>query len=365
MGKKDVEKEKAIQDQEETDEQMVNRIQSPSVWRENVIEKMASERDALLKDETFVVPPTEEEILLAEKEEKEGDDKEDNDKAPDQNEDEEETRDDEFDVLNVSGEEVKVPKSKVYDAGKRSLQKEMAADKKLEEAGRESARIIENAKAEAQKLLDEAMSQKPTTLKKTEDIPVDHEKIKQRSRELIETIQYGDADEAAEALAQILSESTIQRPLLDDKKGPDLDIPREIERAFDRREVLINVKLPPEQGGYSDLLEDPDLEAMYNNKINAKLKEGSPNKWDTYKQAGDEVRAWLKKIAGSDGNNEKKEGLSTEGNDDLKNRREKKQQMADPIRPAHTRQTTEKVEKPETAADIIADIRKSRGQPIY
>lgn len=352
---------KAIQDEQETDAQMRARIESPAQWREIEIEKMAMVRDSMLKDETYVEPPTEEEDLKTE-EETNADDSDTKD-VDDKDEDD---KDEEFETLNVKGEEVKVSKSKVYETGKRSLQKDMAADKKLEEAGK----ILDDAKFEAQRIIDEAkllLAQKPIDQDQHPQNTKrpDAEAIRAKTRELIETIQYGDSDEAAEALAKILelgvqTDGGNQRPNLS-----DVDVSTTVEKVLDKREVTDKFYSPPDQGGYSDLLDDPDLFQMVNNKVNEKLKAGAPNKWATYQKAGDEVRDWVKKISGGDKeSDDSNKDLST-SKDDLQERREKKGQMAEPIKAAHTKQTFDKPVKAETAADIITEIRQSRGQPIY
>ena len=62
--------------------------------------------------------------------------------------------DDEVELLRVDGKDVWVKKAQIFDTGKRSLQKEIAADKRLEEvAGREAnvrAKETELARMEAE-----------------------------------------------------------------------------------------------------------------------------------------------------------------------------------------------------------------------
>lgn len=363
---------KAIQE-EETEDQMRARIESPAQWRDIEIEKMAAARDAMLKDENYVEPPKEEEAIKADADEEvEKEDQPKEEGQPDENdaegssEDAQDKEDEEFEVLNVKGEEIKVPKSKVYETGKRSLQKDMAAAKNLQEA----SKLLDNAKFEAQRIIDEAkalMAQKSVEANQhSQNAKRPYaEQIRTKTRELIETIQYGDSDEAAEALAKILELGTQTDSGNAQPSLSDLDVSTTVEKVLDKREVTEKFYAPPDQGGFSDLRDDPDLFQMVNNKVNEKLRAGAPNKWATYQQAGDEVRNWVKKISGGGKPAETDEADLPTNKDDLQLRREKKSQMADPIKAAHTKQTLDKPVKTETVADIITEIRKSRGQPIY
>lgn len=191
---------------------------------------------------------------------------------------------DEFETIKVDGEEQKVEKSKVYEAGKRALQKESAADKRLEEATKktkEADQILEDAKKRAEELNTRKEPEKP-------------EFDKDQMKELVHAIRYSDDDdEATEAAAQLfsntgakatgLSKEDIEK--LVDSRAKDLADRQQFESALER------VKASPEEGGFGDLFDNGMLQNAFGFK-DQELQQSHPD-W-SYEQrlraAGEAVR---------------------------------------------------------------------------
>ncbi|MBW2065012.1 MAG: hypothetical protein JRJ03_08770 [Deltaproteobacteria bacterium] len=134
--------------------------------------------------------------------------------------------------LKVFGETEYAPLSKVLDAGIRTLQKQSAADKYLEEARR----------------------------------------TKKEAEEYLERIRAGEIPDAQEP-----SEETAGQPT------PQLD-PEEAAKIQRRFAVECG-----------DIVEDPYLFRLTTSLVNEKLAAGEPNVPETYVAAGKEVRAWVER----------------------------------------------------------------------
>lgn len=231
----------------------------------------------------------------------------------------------------VDGQEREVPLSDIYDAGKRALQKESAADSRLEEATR---------------LLKEAKESTPLSEKKDEEQTIeDAEAYKEKIRELTEAIQYGEGDAGEKALQEIIEMGRQQT--IPDTKNLVAQIKEELR--WDR----INEKLhaSPEDGGFADLEKDPRLLTLANQAIDAELTAGKPYTWELCKKACQDVRDWADKAAPAD-----------EVKDELQEKRERKKAI-DEAKSANLKNVKiTKESKPETASEIVAEMRKVRGQ---
>ncbi|MCK4820100.1 hypothetical protein KA005_30320, partial [bacterium] len=127
--------------------------------------------------------------------------------------------------------------------------------------------------------------------------------------------------------------------------------------------------LPPDKGGFKDIVDDPYLFAALNIEIDAELKKGTPNNWELYESAGKKVREWrgstksetMEEIE----NREKKEAADQKAKDELAAKREQKAKVAGAtITGVNAKtETTKKEPKEESVGDIVAEMRKARGQP--
>lgn len=287
-------------------------------------------------------------------EEKLGDEKEEpeSEKEEDSEEIEEKPTEDEQVVeLVVDGEKKEVPLSEIVDAGKRTLQKESAADKRLEEA----TKLLKEAK--------ETQQPKEEIEEKEEEPKEDAEARIERTRQkLAEAIQYGDEEEIAKAQKEhdLALRSDVRRY---EDGGDTSDISEKIREEIKAETVRNRLNEPKDQGGFKDLLEDARAKQLFISEIDKALDSGLPNEWETYRTAGEEIRKFLgwDKLAEVEEKEDTKEPTNA-----LQEKQEKKRSV-DHIEPVNAKtETTLEKEKPLSKSEIIENMRKNRpGQHIY
>lgn len=176
--------------------------------------------------------------------------------------------------LVIDGQEQEVPLSKIMDAGKRALQKDLAADKRLEEA----TKLLRRA--------EEIASQVPPGkgAQSTED-PTKSDADRTQLRELLKAIRYGSDEEAEVAFEKAVGGAG-------SAKGPDVnDILTTVETRLTAKTILSKFAAPPEQGGFADINGDKDLKLLAARKVDDLIHSGkSPMDWSTYEEAGNYVR---------------------------------------------------------------------------
>jgi hypothetical protein len=233
----------------------------------------------------------------------------------------------------IDGQESEVPLSEIIDAGKRTFQKETAADKRLEEATR---------------LLKEAQEKTllPAKDEEEKESIEDASERKQRIKELVEAIQYGDDEEAAAALEEVM-QSTAQ-PQTD----VSIDqIKNEIKEELRVEQINDKLLTPPEDGGFGDLAEDPKLIVLANQAIDAAMAKGERYTWELCREACQGVRDWVDSF----------KPKTEHPKDDLQERRERKKAL-DEVKSANLKNVKAKDPAPQTASQIVAEMRKVRGQ---
>lgn len=215
--------------------------------------------------------------------------------------------------IKVDGEEKEVPKDKIYDAGIRALQKESAADKRLEEA----TRLLKEAKEYAQP-------------KAKEELPQQWD-----DQTIAYALEHGDDAQKAYAVNQM--------------RGRDTTTPDELI-AKTTQSVLDNVDFKTASDWflteYNDIAKDPylfQLAGIAEDKARAN-GDNRPRK-ELYKNIGDDLRKW--------------KGGSTVQT--LEAKQEQKSNIVN-LPSASVKKSTPAEAKPRTTADIIEDMRKSRGQ---
>jgi len=254
--------------------------------------------------------------------------------------------------LVVDGEEREVPLSDVVDAGIRTLQKEAAADKRLADA----TALLKEAKS-----LKEA--QLPTKKKvdaedEDEDTIVDAVLSSDRIKELTQAIQYGEDEEAAKAIQEIINMGRGQGAAIPTTEELVKQIKEKLATES-RQEISDRFSSPEKEGGFGDLLANPYLSTIVVKRVDDMLISGSPNTWDTYDKAGKEIRERrdiiMAAIAG--------QAVDPTKKDDLKNKRDKKKTI-DNIEGVDLKTPLPVSEpKAESPSDIIQNMRKARGQP--
>lgn len=169
-------------------------------------------------------------------------------------------------TLVIDGRTVQVPISKLVETGTRALQKELAADVRLNQA----TQILEEAKrVAAQQPAQPAAPAEPSLADKSDE-------------ELAELIQFGTREQATQAIK-----------LLRRSSAPQVK-PEEIVRAAQQ---AVAPAIAFEEGKkyakseYGDLLADPDLGAIFLNRENALRASGDQRGYiELYKAIGDDLR---------------------------------------------------------------------------
>ena len=176
--------------------------------------------------------------------------------------------------LKIDGQEQEVEVSKILEAGRRALQKDMAADKRLEEATR--------AREEAERLrlkMEQTLAQAQPVEKKPD--PQASILAKEDLRGIVHKIQYGSEEEAAQALVDYGTKMA--------ELGQSGRLTHtELNHALDLREAQQFVK-----SNYADVVGDENLKELFVGKVNRKLAAGDSRSYqEICKETGDELRAW-------------------------------------------------------------------------
>lgn len=244
----------------------------------------------------------------------------------------------------VDGEERTVPLSQVRDAGIRTLQKLSAADKRLEDA----TRLLKEAEA--------AAAERRSGLPEQSDArdngePVDADAGGEDWEDLAYAIQMGDQQESAAALQKLIRKAQM----------PQQEISRIVEERLHSREIVSKFSSPVEKGGFSDLWEDPFLKQKADAEATRLLHEGSPNVWETYQTAGENVRAWLREKAGVPAG-EVHKNVPPGGQRIVVSEQKKDKRTIDSLIGAGGKSETQTTPKPRSASEIVAEIKRMRGQ---
>jgi hypothetical protein len=176
--------------------------------------------------------------------------------------------------LKIDGEEREVEVEKIMDAGRRAMQKELAADKRLEEATR--------VKEEAERLRKEAEAALSSGTQARQSKPAaEAVAIVEKLKPVVHKMQYGTADEAAAALAEII-ESTKSEGLSDQQ------ITLLVNQELSLRESRAFVK-----ANYPEVLADERLKKIFVDDVNGRIAAGDTRPYqEICKDVGDELRAW-------------------------------------------------------------------------
>lgn len=208
--------------------------------------------------------------------------------------------------LKVDGQEVEVEEDKVFEAGVRALQKESAADKRLEEA----TRLLREAQARAEQ---PAQQQQPS-----EDPDV----------ALAVALQYGDQQAAVNAIKQLKEAGGV-------KPEQQQQVLTQVLAMLDYRDGVSYY-----QQEYSDLAGDPYCNQLVGEGLRRAraLGDKRPTK-ELLKQFGEELRQWR--------------GVTM---DDKKARKSEIQE----VQSAGGKKPAPQPEKPKSTEETIADMASRR-----
>jgi hypothetical protein len=262
----------------------------------------------------------------------------------------------------IDGEETEVDYDSVLEAGKQTLQKERAADRRLQEA--------ELKRQEAERFLQSAKQQKPEIDKVAEKEKLEAQQkdslaelkksIEKARADHIKAINYGEEDEVLKAAQDY--EAAIEA-YNDAKYGASKNIDydtvvNEVVTRSKYADIQSRLSKAPDEGGYADIYENPYLRGWASEEVNRLISDGAPDEWATYQKACEKVReqlGWAKQ----DGDNGKKpKETPTLG------QKVTRKERIDNLDTASGRQETV-TEREESPSEVIAKMRKARvGQEI-
>lgn len=230
--------------------------------------------------------------------------------------------------IKVDGQEMEVDEDKIREEGIKSLQKEIAADKRLEEASR-IKKQMEDAWQAAQK---QAQVPPVQTTAPSQDGQAGADDF---FIQAVKKIQYGSETEAAEAMKTLVSQAAQAgrpRELTLQQVQDFIDFREATKWAFDE---------------YKDLLSDPVLRTAFAESERALRAKGDSRPYrEIYQEIGTGLRGWLKDKIPAPSPQTKVERKASVVN----------------IPSAATRQQAPQPQKEPTPTDVIAEMRKARKQ---
>lgn len=271
----------------------------------------------------------------------EGSDDPDSDEDHDEDQeddDDQEDQDEEMVKIKVDGVEQEVPKSKIYDAGVRAVQKESTADVRLEKATAILKEVQDRAAVGDQ--LDQGDDPDDKKESPLPDLDVG---------ELAKAIQYGSEEEAAEALTKIVSIAGRK-----DTDATPKATPEQIAASV-MENIAFNDALKEFEQEYPDIYNDEKLRTMASQRDTELVKDGDKRSYsERYKAIGQELTDWLKDKGVKDD--------ADKGH--IQDRKAKKKPSKHVTGQGTARTTTNPTPKRKTKAEIIREQAERRGQQI-
>ncbi len=182
----------------------------------------------------------------------------------------------------VSGKTVKVKQSQIIDAGRRALQKDSAADMKLEIA----SKLLREAEERAGKQPSPAGDAQPPTQPS--------KAVQEKSdAELAELLQYGTKEQAASAIAEIRRRDNGAV----DQKGLQELISRQLPDMVSAQ-LTFHTAVREAQSEYKDIFADPHLTTLFHVQEHRLRQAGDARPHaELYKEIGDGIRKHFKLAA--------------------------------------------------------------------
>jgi hypothetical protein len=242
--------------------------------------------------------------------------------------------------IEIEGQLTKVKGSQIIDAGRRTLQKETAADYRLQ--------LATQAYNEAQRQL--AAAKQPAQPAQPAPEPI-------TDLQLAELVQFGTKEQAAAAIAEVRRRDPSALTTEGMQQFMSAQLPRIVDRQLEFREATRFV-----QNEYGDLLTDPYLRQLFFVEEDRLRKAGDQRGYtDLYKAIGDGIRKHF--------NRPKAPGSPVAPTASAAPAKTLEQrQAAKAAAPAAPRLASARLEggatqqKPRSREEIIEQMRRSRGQ---
>lgn len=210
--------------------------------------------------------------------------------------------DDDMVTVKIDGREEKVSRRKIEEAGIRTYQKESAADKRLEDATKLLRELQAEREAAGQHQKQEQQAPAP---QERAEITALKEHLNVKTELLAHAQAYGTPEEFKKALAEYNDAShklymgEVQYSLPQRETDVSAAIRRELEVLEIERvrvsndQIVKKLSAPTESGGYKDLLDNPKYGKIFEIEVDELLSSGKPNVYETYAEAGENVRKML------------------------------------------------------------------------
>ena len=240
----------------------------------------------------------------------------------------------------IDGQSVELTDEEIIER----VQKSGAVDKRLEQA----TKLLEDAKKATLSPSNPA-ALPPASPPSKADAGLDDKSLIQ---EVTRAVIYGDEGQVTKAFEALLGRGRSTDAATQTKNMSPQEVQSYVVEtlAFERGKQLLET--PPEQGGYSDIWNDPMLKGMFQRR-EAELRDVQKDTRpyaDLYKSIGDELRSWLKGIVEQ---NAPKTGLED---------RDSKKATTGVVRGAGGKVPTTPLEtRPKTLEEKIEGMRARRG----
>lgn len=257
-------------------------------------------------------------------------------------------------TIKVDGEERAVPESEVLEHGKRALQKESAADRRLKEAA-EKLQAAEARRAEVDAFARQLQAQHEQ-IQGTRLSTQDAAELRQRARGFMEKLLSGDEDAAVDTLTELLGRGNATPDVSAMIEQATLAAKNEVQRAEEVRsqEEAKRAHAAAKanfDSKFKEIAADPMLYRLADQETERVLADHP--EWDARRdidkilnEAGERVRKWHGQHASA-------------------NKQELKRGLRKPSSGTSGRMPATPEVKPKSASEVIAAQRRARGLPVY